>query len=372
MDETKIISLMSEDNSEIKEKFLDNKKTQAKVISDYRKVEYDYSWLEKIEETIEYLDNIVRNPRKFIVQEEEIVPIELSKKVSLESIRHLAQHTNLIQEYDEKTDTLTPSKILNINKEESYDIYENRFIYSLLLNLQMFMQQRVDMTKEGSSVKNNKRVLYEGQSRVGNEAISIKLELESQLFEDLVGKDTHGMDLSERIGRVQLIISDFCKSAFMKELQAAHCMMVKSPIRKTNVILKNPNFQKALELWEFIERYDVHDKKEVVDNKDYLDNGEFKDLMDNSFLIDYLIMNTITDEVNLNVKKNKAYYRNIIRKFVDNMEDSNTNICNFLSLELKKINKENKESEKKIKNIFTKEIKNYFSDLKKWESYEEQ
>ena len=58
----------------------------------------DTSWIDMVEECIPYLDNIIRNPRRFIVQEENIVPIEKAKVVTEESIRHLAQHTSMIQE----------------------------------------------------------------------------------------------------------------------------------------------------------------------------------------------------------------------------------------------------------------------------------
>ena len=78
----------------------------------------DLRWVEAIEEAIIPLDNIIRNPRRFIVQEEEIVNIELARKISPESIRHLAQHTNMIAKVED--DTVTPNKILNIFKEESF------------------------------------------------------------------------------------------------------------------------------------------------------------------------------------------------------------------------------------------------------------
>ena len=94
----------------------------------------DLTWIEAIEDAIIPLDNIIRNPRRFIVQEEEIVNIELARKISPESIRHLAQHTNMIAKVED--DSVTPNQILNIFKEESFETYENRFIYTLLINLQ--------------------------------------------------------------------------------------------------------------------------------------------------------------------------------------------------------------------------------------------
>ena len=258
--DSKLEKYLDNTDSFVKQEFLENNNSKLKVDTSYHKVEYDYSWLEKAEETVEYLDAIVRDPKRFIEQEEEIVPVEKAKKVTEESIKHLATHTYLIQEFDEKRGTITPSKVLNINKEESFDMYENRFIYSLLMNLQMFIARRKELTKEGSNCRINKLINYSASTKVGKEKINIDINLTSDYSEELVGKDPKGLGLEERVERIQFIIADFLKSQFIKELVSSNVTMVKSPIRKTNVILKNPNFQKALELWEFIEQYNVTDK----------------------------------------------------------------------------------------------------------------
>lgn len=109
-------------------------------------------WIDTIEGILPNLDTIVRNPRKFIVQEEDIVDVSLARSISTESVKFLAQHTNMISKVDEKTGDVTPSKILNITKEESFEIYENRFIYTLLLKLKDFVTMRYDKIKK--SVRN--------------------------------------------------------------------------------------------------------------------------------------------------------------------------------------------------------------------------
>lgn len=43
-------------------------------------VSRDFSWVPIVEETIPYLDTIIRNPKKFLQQEEDIVIVEKSKK----------------------------------------------------------------------------------------------------------------------------------------------------------------------------------------------------------------------------------------------------------------------------------------------------
>ena len=77
----------------------------------------DVSWVEAIENGLVHLDNFLRNPRRTIEDVEEIVPIALSRKTTVESVKHLAQHTDLIQSIDKKTGKITPSKIVN-NKNE--------------------------------------------------------------------------------------------------------------------------------------------------------------------------------------------------------------------------------------------------------------
>ena len=102
-----------------REEFLDSVDANLKVKNQFRKVIYDYSWLDKMEEVMPYLDGILRNPKKFIINEEEVVNVEKSKKVTVESIKHLTQHTSYIQEYNQSTGEVKPSRILNINKEET-------------------------------------------------------------------------------------------------------------------------------------------------------------------------------------------------------------------------------------------------------------
>ena len=116
------------ENTEI---FLSNLNSTLHVKRDYDLKDFDYGWLDIIEDVLPYIDNILRNPKRFIINEEEIVKVELARKVTVESVIHLTQHTNLIQKIEDNGD-VKPSKILNINKEESMDTYENRFIHTLI------------------------------------------------------------------------------------------------------------------------------------------------------------------------------------------------------------------------------------------------
>ena len=222
-----------------------SKKTRTKT--------FDLEWVEVIEDSIVSLDNIVRNPRKFIVQEEDIVDISLARAISTESVKHLAQHTNFISSVDEDG-MVTPNKILNVTKEESFEVYENRFIYTLLKNLNNFVTRRMDAIKAAYINDNVMELNVDTSIFTGKTRIFYKLDLIGALPIDEV-KSMQKEDLSvvERIAKIQRIILDFLSSPFAKQMVGS--APIRPPITRTNVILKNPDFKKALVLWQFVESY---------------------------------------------------------------------------------------------------------------------
>lgn len=332
--------------------FLTKNESSIKIETKAEKVVCDYTWLEKIEESIEALDNIMRNPRKFIVSEEEIVPIAKAKKITLESVRHLAQHTNLIQDIAEDG-TITPISILNVNKEETYDLYENRFINSLLKNVYVFINNQKKEFAGESFSKCKKKITYQGETKLKNEKVKINVSLESNYFENLVKQDPSGLSVTERVDRVQMIFSDFMKTPWIKEL--ANALPVRSPIRKTNVILKEQNFKKALELWEFIEKQQV--VKPAITNEDSVidDNHDLEDLFDFTYFIDYDIMNKLVDKEFVKVPKNELINRMYIRRLIEEFLNDNGDLDEkgfkaLLEKEFKRVKKLQREKDKEILN----------------------
>jgi len=103
----------------------------------------DEQWVTAIEECILPLENIIRKPRKFIRREENIVPVELAKKIGSDAVKHLASHTHFITRID-KNGGVVPNKLLNVYNEESFDIYENRFIITLLKRVNQFLDKRYE------------------------------------------------------------------------------------------------------------------------------------------------------------------------------------------------------------------------------------
>lgn len=235
-------------------------KNDYKISQVYTKKNYTDEWIDTIEECIVSLDTIVRNPRKFIMIEEDIVDISLAKSISVESVKHLAQHTNLISSVDKKG-TVLPNKILNTSKEESFEVYENRFLYTLLLKLKDFIDIRFKAIKDALTQSGDISIDIASDFNIDRSKVRCKIETNANFPFDAVVMQKSSGKLSnvERISRINMIINDFLSSAFAREMRS--CALVRPPITRTNVILKDPNFKKALMLWQFVETTEKMDFK---------------------------------------------------------------------------------------------------------------
>lgn len=346
-----------------KEEFLDTIDSKLEVKNKFRKVIYDYSWLEKMEDTMYYLDNIMRNPKKFIINEEEVVKIEKARKVTVESIRHLTQHTNYIQEFDQKSGEVKPSKILNINKEEDYDMYENRFIYTLLVNMKMFIARVSGDCINGSNMVSDKNIKYSAVTKINSEKVGIDINLNATDSKGLNPSSKNGLSIAQRIDKVNLQIANCMNSDLIKNLEKAHVTFVRSPIKRTNVILKNPNFQKAMELWTFLESYDFNNVIEENVDDEYEDVSTFRDTMNDSFLLDYLVMNEMLNSGNSKYddgEVSKYYINKIIKTFVDNNNDFNEeDFVKMLRDEFREIRRVKDIKLNRIRRIYQKDLNNY-------------
>ena len=206
MSNIKIINLLRESSESEVTKFTNNTRSSLAVSTDINKVEVDFEWLDIMEDTIHYIDNILRNPNRFIINEEEIVKIELARRTTVESIKHLARHTNYIQKIEDNGD-VKPSKILNTNKDESYDTYENRLIYTLINNMRNFVEIKKKSIITESSLKDVKKAKYTAKSSIGKEQIFVELKKKSLITSSSI-KDVKKAKYNAKtsIGREQVFM----------------------------------------------------------------------------------------------------------------------------------------------------------------------
>ena len=209
-------------------------------------------WLNVVEEGISAIFNIVDKPRRFITTSEEVVPVALAKKITADSVRHLSQNTQYIN--TNAAGEIQPTHILNVTTEESYDLYENRFVYHLIQRLFAFVDKRTDVIFWATGDETCNVMSMESKVDDAYEEISYKVEMTIKNRQSLVENDEDNMDIFKRIDRVRRLSRTLRTSSFCDLMNG--CARVRSPIQRTNLMMKDPDYRKCYQLWQFIESYD--------------------------------------------------------------------------------------------------------------------
>ena len=212
----------------------------------------DEAWLSVVEDGLDAIFKIVDKPRRFIKSSEEVVPVALAKKITADSVRHLSQNTQFIG--TNAAGEIQPTHILNVTTEESYDLYENRFVYHLIRRLFAFVDKRTDVIFWSTGDETTNVMKMETKVDDAYEQISYKIEMSIKNKQSLVESDADNMDVFKRIDRVRRFSKVLRTSAFCEIMDG--CAKVTSPIQRTNLMMKDPDYRTCYKLWQFIESYD--------------------------------------------------------------------------------------------------------------------
>ena len=249
----------------------------------------DEQWVNIIEDTLPALDVIIRNPRKFIEEREEIVAIEFARNTSARSVQHLSQHTNMISSFE--NGEVTPSKILNVFREETMMTYENKFINTLINRLYAFVNRRYEIAKKAGQDEKTTSIDFKENFEHGN--VKVKLNFRVEIAEsaddpeDKVERNyTFTSDLWRRVEKLNSIITMYAESEFCQNMGKAY---IRPPVQRTNAILKNREFRQCLALWQFIEGYDEAGYSMLIqENLESVDDAYIKELY-STLALQYLI-----------------------------------------------------------------------------------
>ena len=349
------------------EKKIENfeKRTKSDLVVDlhFDKVEANFDWLEIMEDTIKYLFNILKNPNRFIINEDEIVKIEKARRVTVDSIKHLARHTNYISKIEDNGD-VKPTKILNINKEESYDTYENIFIYTLISNMEMFISFKEKDLDSSSYLKDDKSIQYKAATMVGNEHITLDLSMKTSLHNRKNDGMKDGDNLRTRIDKLKQDIIVLKNTEVYKDLARKHVALIRPPLKKTNLILKNTNFQYAVALWNYLQEHSNDENKREKNDKNYSDDSELKGFFDETFLLDYLALCTLNKEEYKRDKTKERVVNQVIQKIIDlNSSLTEDEIKDMVGEQYKVVKYKNNATDEGISQIYRKHIDKYMNKI---------
>ena len=294
----------------------------------------DEKWLSVVEEGIEAIFNIVDKPRRFITTTEEVVPVALAKKITADSVRHLSQHTQFIAE--NAAGEIMPTRILNITTEESYDLYENRFVYHLIQRLFAFVDKRTDVIFWSTGDETCNVLRMESKVDDAYEEISYKVEMTIKNRQSYAENDTDHMDLFKRIDRVRRMSRTLRTSSFCDIMNG--CARVYSPIQRTNLMMKDPDYRTCYRLWQFIESYDeVGYTIEERDSALQFDE-EYLLQMYINFITNYTVFKSLLEEDPRKLKELAVEKREPVSpKFVKQIEEQIVEDRDIPDVEIRKV-----------------------------------
>lgn len=294
----------------------------------------DERWLTVVEEGIEAIFHIVEKPRRFIATTEEVVPVALAKKITADSVRHLSQNTQFIT--SNEAGEIQPTRILNVTSEESFDLYENRFVYHLIQRLFAFVDKRTDVIFWSTGDETCNVMSMESKIDDAYEEISYKVEMTIKNRQSYAENDTDHMDIFKRIDRVRRLSRTLRTSSFCDIMGG--CAKVYSPIQRTNLMMKDPDYRKCYQLWQFIEGYDeVGYTIEEQDSALQFDE-EYLLQMYINFITNYTVFKSILESDERNVKELAREKREPVKpKFVKEIREEIVEDRNVPDVEIRKV-----------------------------------
>lgn len=294
----------------------------------------DEEWIDMIEDTLDSINEIIEKPRRFVTSSEEIVPVALARKISADSVKHLSQHTEFISASEDGE--IHPAKILNVTTEETYDLYENRFIYHLIQRLIAFVYKRTDVIFWATGDEKISTLRMESKINDAYEDIEYKLEMSVKNKQSPAENDEDNMDVFMRIDRIRRIVTAMKQSSFCSIMEG--CAKVRSPIQRTNLMTKDPHYRKCYALWQFLERYDgVGYKIDVRDTAVEFDE-EYLIQMYTNLITNYTVFKTLTEQDIRDVDADALEkHTRVEPKFIKEVREELVDDCNLPDVEIRRV-----------------------------------
>ena len=237
----------------LKRGFISEDQGADKIIIKRAHCRVDKEWVEEIEKGLVHIEKAIKEERQFIFSNGEVVPIEKVKHVSVESVKHLAKHSEMLTK-EPVDDEIIPDKLYSVERLNDYTVYENRFLYMLLCYLRDFVTYRYNNILAATN-KYDGSLTMDRDVKVGKESISFKIDIHNVREDDKYLREHNAeKEIIDRIDLILKTILAFLATPLME--YQSKVAMLRPPITKTNVLKMDNNFKGAVALYDFIISYD--------------------------------------------------------------------------------------------------------------------
>ena len=297
----------------------------------------DLDWVDAIEESLNAFQNIIASPRNIIREDELIVNVANAKKAGADVVRHLAQHAQLVEKFDPKTGDVRPSRLMQKYREDSVGLYENRLVFTTMEMAYQFVKIRHDALFSAMSDEFGAKLKVDSTMETATEMVHMDMFLHIKETDSAIETDEKNNDVFARISKMYRVLSVLMTSQFAQQM--AKLPRTKGAVTKTNVLKKNPNYHKIVNLLEFLREYqDIGYTIRVVEQNPEINETLQRDIYHN-ILFNYLILKGyLEDEKDRQVPApSKTKRRTLKPKFIKEIIEELTEDYDLPDIEIRKV-----------------------------------
>ena len=248
----------------------------------------DVRWVEAIEQSINAMQLIVASPRNIIREDELIVNIANAKKAGSDVVRHLAQHGQLVEDFNEETGDVRPSRLMQKYREDSEDLYENRLVYTTIEMAHRFVEIRYNALFEAMGDEFGAKLKVSTNLETAVELVHFDTFMHVKTKDSALDVDEKNGDILSRIERLHRLLLAFMNTAYAQQMSRLN--RVRGNLIKTNILKKNPNYRKICDLYDFLRRYDeVGYAIKITEQNPHLSEQFVEDIFHN-VLFQYVVL----------------------------------------------------------------------------------
>jgi hypothetical protein len=248
----------------------------------------DVTWVDAIENALESFQTILSAPRHIIREEEIVVNVAQAKRGGADVVQHLAQHAAFVDKFDSRTNEIQPNRLMQKDRFDAHDQYENKLVYTALDLAYTFVKIRHDALMSAMGDEFGAKLRVETNMSTATEAVHLDMFMHIKETESALDTDARHGDVFERISRIYRVLCMYMGSGFVQELAKAG--KIKGTVIKTNVLKKNPDYRKVVQMYEFLRSYeDVGYTIRVVEQNPQISETFQSDIYHN-VLFNYLVL----------------------------------------------------------------------------------
>ena len=209
-------------------------------------------------------------------------------------------------------------------------------ISDLIQRLFAFVDKRTDVIFWSTGDETCNVMSMESKIDDAYEEISYRVEMTIKNRQSYVENDTDHMDLFKRIDRVRRLSRTLRTSSFCDIMNG--CAKVRSPIQRTNLMMKDPDYHTCYRLWQFIESYDeVGYTIEEQDSALQFDE-EYLLQMYINFITNYTVFKSLLESDQRNVTELAKEKREPVKpKFVKEIKEQIVEDRNIPDVEIRQV-----------------------------------